>query len=134
MALQEYITLSDVTNGVFERFNAQTKQKYIDRANDKIEDLAIVNDVAVEDIAMPIHSVLREYAVNYAVNLLVQDKSFVDNKNVSKDKYELIFKQTEYKLKELKEEIVPVVFTKLNQTDATRDINWSVGSAVVKRG
>ena len=74
MSLQNYITIDDVTNKIFNKFSETTRQIYVDKANDEIEDLAKVKGVEdLTTIHMPLHNKLKDYAIHYAISQLALD-------------------------------------------------------------
>ena len=132
MALQEYITIDDVTNKIFKKFNTESKQQAVDEANLELEDLAIRKGVDPADIITPIHFKLMQYATNYAVSQLAQDNIGVNTKDgaIGEDKYENLFKRTQYILQNAKNQITEVMFTGEVQTQSNR----AVRSQTIFRG
>jgi len=119
----DYIIPSDVTNRLFGGFTVETQQVYCDKANQELEDLAILKGVAISDIKTPIHLKLKDYAVNYAVVQLAQDNSgFNIDSNSMEDKYERLFKRTSYVLQGLHNSITSVMFTGDIETPENRAV------------
>lgn len=132
MSLQDYITVDDVNNKLFSRFNDSTKTSYIAIANDELEDLAIRKGVDPSDIVAPIHFKLKQYAVNYAISQLAQDNIGVNTKDgaIGEDVYENLFKRTQYLLQNIKNQVTEVMFTGKVQTPENR----AVRSQAIFRG
>jgi len=132
MALQEYIVPSDVTNKIFQKFSDGTKQLYCDRANDELEDLAIVKGVDPADIVTPIHFKLQQYAIHYATSQLAQDNIGFNSKDGfgAEDIYSDLFKREQYLLQNLKQGITPVMFSGETETPENR----ATRSQVIHRG
>lgn len=133
MALQEYIVVSDITNKSFTPFLEDTRQTYVDMANDFLEDMGRTRGIIAEDIAMPIHSVLKRHIINYALSVFAED--MIDtgadgSRTQTEDKYETLFKRTRYLMQESKLDIVDVMFT----GDAETKENRAVESVRLYRG
>lgn len=124
MALQEYIVISDVTNKMFGvRFSDPTKQLYIDRANNELEDLAIRKGVQPEDIVTPIHYKLKEYAIQYSLSIFAQDNIGFNNEDVvGEDKYDSLFKRSRYLMQDIVNGITEVMFTGEEETLQNRAV------------
>lgn len=116
------ITVDDILNKTFNRFPETTRQKYVDLANAELIDMAkvITGDVVIAD---PLHNKLKEYAVNYAVMRLASDNALFNNNDGmsgTNDIYTELFKQQEYILQGIKNQIVPVMFTGDTETPYNR--------------
>ena len=124
MALQNYITPSDITNKIFNRFSDPTKQIYVDKANNELEDIAKRKGVDPADIAVPIHYKLKEYACNYAVNQLALDNIDFNSEDGmgGSDIYLELFKREEYVLQDIKKGLNEVMFTGKPETIVNRAV------------
>ena len=96
-----YIVESDVLDIVVVRFVTERKAalvtdpiaNYLALANEEIENLALQKGVSVSDIAKPIHSDLKQYAINYLVMLFCLDRVGVNRNNLAEmDTYQIKLK------------------------------------------
>ncbi len=124
MSLQEYITPSDITNKIFNRFPDTTKQLYVDMANNELEDIAKRKGVDPADIVMPIHFKLKQYATHYAVSQLAQENIGFNSQDGmgGEDVYLELFKREEYLLQNIKKGLNPVMFTGEEETPTNRAV------------
>jgi len=132
MALQNYITPSDITNKIFNKFPDPTKQIYVDMANDELEDIAKRKGVDLANIVIPLHFKLKQYAVHYAVSQLAQENIGFNSQDGygGEDIYSDLFKREEYLLQNIKKGLNYVMFTGEEETP----INRAVRSQRIIRG
>lgn len=127
-AEKEYIKIEDIHNKLWKkRLNEPTiLQVYIDAANVEIEDTAIRLNVEIADILDPIHSKLKEYAVNYALRLFAADNIGVNMKELSLgiDQYKDLFERSQYLIGFHKPELTYAVMTGDNQNSTTRAVSF----------
>lgn len=127
MALQEYITIPDVKNRIFQKLSPDhedTLQEYVDEANEIVEDLAIQKDIDLEDIAFPVHVTLRNYAINYCLRQFAAPRIGLNNKNVQEDIYKDLFDRSQYLMNLDLVNINRAVITKVNQNSVTRSTSF----------
>ena len=125
MTTQNYITVDDIHNDLFNRFSLETRQRYVDMANDEIEDVAkrIVGDDVT--IVTPVHYQIKRFGVNFAVQQLCLDKADFNNDNGfgGEDKYERTFKRVSYVIQNIQKKLVAVMFTGDKENVVTRAVN-----------
>jgi hypothetical protein len=122
MAL-EYIVDADIKQTLYRKtadIDVAKVQGYIDQANVEIEDVAIRKEVPIADIAVPIHSKLKLYAVNYCLRLFAADRIGLNVNASGKDVYKDLFDRSQYLINLHKPELNPAVLTQLNQNSQTR--------------
>jgi len=64
MALNNYITIDDITNGKFKQFDDTFKQTYIDKTNSWYEAFAKNKDIAIINIEYPIDEGVKELLIS----------------------------------------------------------------------
>lgn len=120
----DYIVPADVTNRLFLGFTIETQQVYCDKANQELDDLAILKGVLVADIKTPIHLKLKDFCIHYAVSQLALDNSgFNIDANSADDKYERLFKRETYVLQSIHSAITRIMFTGEEQTTDNRAVS-----------
>ena len=124
MALQDYISPSDITNKIFNKFPDITKQIYCDRANDELEDIAKRKGIDPVDISVPIHYKLKDYACHYAISQLAMDNIGFNSQDGygGEDIYSDLFKREEYLLQSIKKVLTEVMFTGKAETPINRAV------------
>ena len=123
----EYITVADITNRLFKKtadIDVLKVADYINQANVEVEDIAIRKNVAIADIATPIHSKLKSYAVNYCLRQFAADRIGLNNTQSVGDVYKDLFDRSQYLMNLHKPEITASVLTQVNETATTRAVNF----------
>lgn len=108
-----YITLNDFTNINFNKSPIEVRQKYIDYANEEIEDLAQrVGVVDMTDIIIPIQYQIKRYGINYALSLYSQDLIGANEIDIGEtDLYKDLFERSQYLINQTLPDITIEMFT-----------------------
>ena len=91
MALNDYITIADITHVHLKQFPNEILQPYVDEANDQLEDLGLQKGVSASEIDTPVSIVIKRYLSNYVVMRFAQDSIGTNNVDVSgEDMYKIM--------------------------------------------
>lgn len=128
------ITINDVHNAIFNRYDEPSRQIYIDYANNEVEDLAKRFSVAVADIVTPWHFKLVEHAVNVALMKFGLGHAGFNNAggftDVDGDIYAQLYIRHKIQSQASHNKVSKVMFTGNDEDNKSR----AVASAVLYRG
>jgi hypothetical protein len=108
MALQQYISASDIKGTVFQDFSLSG---VVADTNDHLEALALSLDCYTEDIAFPVNPLVKEYLVNYASRQCALLKIGTNNVELTQDKYIVIHSVYNKEVERLRQYITYDVIT-----------------------
>ncbi len=92
MAANEYITLTDITNGNLLQFPEAYRQKYVDRTNDWYEAYAQSKDLLISNIEYPVNVTVLDLLRNKMIMLFAIDNMGGANTNPGTDGlYQLLY-------------------------------------------
>lgn len=110
--MAEYITSADITSTVLIDFSLNN---YITRANEHVEYIAETLGLTSADIALPIQSVLKEYAVNWCSRAIVLEKIGANNIEIATgDKYLILYNVYNDECERLRKYLTPELVKKTN--------------------
>lgn len=127
MAAPDYMVITDIKNRLWAKLitpNPEILQEYIDSANVEIEDIAIRKNVPVADIMDPIHSKLKLYATNFALQQFAADRIGMNVRVGEVDVYDDLFKRSQYLINMYVPQITESVLTGVGQTNTTRSVSF----------
>jgi hypothetical protein len=125
MSIGTYITIADITHVQFGRYPDTIKQKYVDEANEEIEDLAKRLGITVEDIVDPIHFKVKRYAQNYLLSRFAEDMIGTNQVPVGEtDIYKDLFERSQYLMRNNKLDVTAVMFTGDEETPDNRAVTF----------
>lgn len=128
MAINDYLTTTDITGLVAQDFNMSG---YISRGNDHIESVAYSLGVTPSGIADPIHFMLKEYGRNWVYAELYRDKLGAQNlDSPSSDKYLMLVDMYEKQVQKLRQSLTPEIVAGV----ADEASEYTSMSSVIYRG
>lgn len=109
MALQTYISYTDVTNVHFKQFTSAAKQEYVDEANDYLEDFAMTIGVDAEQIEFPVSIQVKRMLAAYCVMRLAEDSIGTNSTTLAEGEDMYVEMRSTYKdlLKDYQSHITP---------------------------
>lgn len=109
MALQTYITYTDVTNVHFKQFTSACKQEYVDEANDYLEDFAMTIGVDPAEISSTVSIQVKRMLATYCVMRLAEDSIGTNSTSLAVGEDMYVEMRTTYRelLKDYQSRITP---------------------------
>jgi len=109
----DYITISDVKHVHFRQFPTDTKEAYIDEANDYYEDFAESMGVGASELISPICQTSKRLLINYTLVRFAEDSIGTNNISLAEgeDMYVNMYQHYHSTLQQIKSQITPEMLT-----------------------
>ena len=106
--MANYITSADLTANVAQGMNSSV---YVSAANNDVDYIALSFGLEPSDISVPVHYLIREYAIASAYRSMYKDKIGTNNIDLTVDKYYSLYQIQDKEIERIRPYLSPTLFT-----------------------